>query len=207
MKNPRLHQSLQGLIALEEQFPALVVFVRTVGARAERRADILQIVSNDAAAVLGDNGIERVAGLHVHQIGPCAEHFQRPQLAPVFVRDDVVGIVGTGAVVAKPAHGPSRQRAGRDRSVRPVGLVGAPEHGLEVAALHRPLLARQRREHRGVGDHEVAGLDRDEVVLDLPIAERPEDPVRHEQSRRWRPVDAPRRRTTRTTSRLARRGS
>src|SRR4030095_16066432 len=58
-------QPLQQQIAVVEKLPAFVVFMGTVRAGAERRANVLKVMTDDASAVLDDDGVERVAGLHV----------------------------------------------------------------------------------------------------------------------------------------------
>ena len=103
MKKPRRNSRFRVSVAVVEQLPPFVVLARAVGAGAERGADVLQVVPHHAAAVLDDDGVERVAGLHVDQVGPRAEHLQRAQLAAVLVRHDVVRIVGARAVVPEPA--------------------------------------------------------------------------------------------------------
>ena len=76
----------------------------------------------------GYERVERVAGLHVGEVRPRAEHAQRPQLAAVLVRDDVVGIVGAGALVAEAAEDLARQQPRRGGAV---GAVGVPVRALE----------------------------------------------------------------------------
>ena len=85
----------------------------------------------------------RVAGLHVDEVGPRAEDAQRPQLAPVLVRHQIVGIVGPGALVPESAEHLAGQQAPGGEAVRPVGpAVGALEHLVDVVLRHRRPLAR-----------------------------------------------------------------
>ena len=88
---------------------AFVVLTRPVRARPERRADILKVMTNETASVRRDQRVERVAGLHVHQVRPRAEHLQRAKLAPVLVRNDVIRIVRARAVVAKASERAARK--------------------------------------------------------------------------------------------------
>ena len=76
-------------------------------------------MADDAAAALGDDGVERVAGLHVDEIGPGAEHLQRPQLAAMFVRHDVVRIIGPRAVIPESADRPAGHGARGDGAIVP----------------------------------------------------------------------------------------
>ena len=63
----------------------------------------------------------------------------------MLVRDDVVRIVGTGAVVSNPPMGvPGNARAAIARYV-PSGSGGPGQHGVEVLAAHRPHLPDSTR--------------------------------------------------------------
>ena len=57
---------------------------------------------------------------------------------------------------------------------------------VEVAALHRAPLARRRRDRRRGRDDELVRPHRDQMVLGLPVAERPEDLVRDQDRPRRR---------------------
>ena len=86
-----------------------------VVAHAERRADVLQVVLDDRAAVLRDQRVERVRGLEIGEVRPRAEDAQRAQLAAMLVRHEVVGIVGTRAGVEEAAENlAGNQPAGDD---------------------------------------------------------------------------------------------
>ena len=133
---------------------------------------------DDAAAVFGHHRVERVAGLHVHEVGPCAEHLERTQLAPVLVRHDVVGIVRARAVVAEAANRAPRQAARRDGAIAAVRAPVRPrEDGVEIVARHRACPPRLRSERGRPGNVDLVAAHRDEMVLDLPVAERPENLV------------------------------
>src|SRR5687768_4162738 len=105
----------------------------------------------------------------------------------MFVGNDVVRVVRAGAVITEAAE----RTAGH--GARGHGAIGAvrtamraPEYLLEIAELHPPADSR-RRPHGGVlGDDELAGLNPDEMVLHLPVAECPEDPVGRENRPRGR---------------------
>ena len=117
--------------------------MRAVG-HAEGRADVLQVVLHDGAAVLGDERVERVAGFQVGQVGPRAEDAQRAQLAAMLVRHDVVGIVGPRAGVAEAAENLARQHAAGGDPVGAVGVARGPlEHRVDVVARERRPLARR----------------------------------------------------------------
>ena len=105
-------EALPRRVALVEVLPAQIPFVEVV-AHAERRADVLQVVLDDRAAVLGHERVERVRRLEIGEVRPGAEDAQRAQLAAVLVRDEVVGIVGARAVVEEAARGSCRESAGR----------------------------------------------------------------------------------------------
>ena len=91
-----------------------------VVAHAERRADVLQIVFDDRAAVLGDERVERIRRLEIGEVRPRAEDTQRAQLAAVLVRDDVVGIVGTRAVIQEAAEDLAGNQPAGDDAIGPV---------------------------------------------------------------------------------------
>ena len=136
-------------------------------------------MANDAAAVLGDEHVERVAGLHVDEVRPRAEDLQRAQLAAMLVRDDVVGIVGARAVIAEPAERPPGQPRARRR--RDTSRPGCDARGAapprDRSIFIRRALAGRRRDLAPVPDRELIGPDVNEMVLDLPVSERPEDLV------------------------------
>src|SRR5262249_12935635 len=92
--------------------PAHVPFMEIVR-HAEARADVLQIVLDDRAAPLLDEHVERVPGLPVNQVRPCAEYPYRAKLAAQFVWNEVVRIVGTGPCVPERSeHLAGQQPAG-----------------------------------------------------------------------------------------------
>ena len=159
-----------------------------VVAHAEGRSDVLQVVLDDRAAVLGDERVERVAGLEVGQVRPRAENAQRAQLAAMLVRHDVVGIVGPRARVAEAAEDLAGQQAAGDDAV---GAVRVPrdalEHRVDVVARERRSLAGRPPDRRLRIDLDVLRIERREIRLDLVVAERPEDLGRDRRRRRWRP--------------------
>ena len=141
--NPSVSMPLRRQPAFEQRLPPFVVVVRTVGAGSERGPDVLQVVPDHAAAVLGHDGVERVARLHVHQIGPGAKHLQGAQLAAVLVRDDVVGVVRTGAVVAEAADRTAGHGARGHGAIAAVRAAVRPlEHVVKVAPFHPALASR-----------------------------------------------------------------
>src|SRR4029453_4592226 len=73
--------------------------------------------------VLGHQRVDRVARLEIGQIGPRAEHPQRAELAPEFVRNEIVGIVGPGPPEAEVAEYLTRQQATSDPAIRAIGFV------------------------------------------------------------------------------------
>jgi hypothetical protein len=149
-------------------------------APAERRADVLQVVAHDRSPTRLDHGVQCVAGLQVDEVGPCAEHLQGPQLAAMLVRHHVVRIVGTGPVIAKRADDAAGHPPAGDGAIRAVGVaLGSAQHVVEILATHRAALAGRRLDPRLAVDPQLVGPDRDQMVLDLVVAQRPEDLVRH----------------------------
>ena len=144
-------------------------------------------MADNAAAVLRDDRVERVSRLHVGQVGPGAEDLERPQLAAMLVRNDVVRIVGTRRMVAKAADRPSWNRP---RSQHSEGSVGAglrpAEHALDVLHRHRTHASGERPD-TGVRRHrEVLDPDAADVALYLVVAERPEETARDRNRARGR---------------------
>ena len=71
----------------DERLVAFPAFARADRGAAERRAEIEQVIADEAAAVLGDQRRQRVDALGVDVIEPRGEHEIAAQLAAMFVRD------------------------------------------------------------------------------------------------------------------------
>ena len=109
----------------------------------DRRAEVEQVVPDNAAAAVGDHRIERVDGLRVDVVHPRGERAVRPQLPAMLVRDDVVGIVGAGPVETESTDRPARKCFAGDDAVRPVGIaMGLAEQRPDVRLLERATLSR-----------------------------------------------------------------
>ena len=134
-RRPRLpHELVAGAAAL-----------RPDAAAAERRAEIEQVVADDLPVARGDDAVERVRAADLVVIQPGGEDRQAAQLAAVFVRDDVVGIVGARAVVAERSERPARDVAAGEHAVAAVGLPRrALENLVEVVATSAAALGRPR---------------------------------------------------------------
>jgi hypothetical protein len=61
------------------------------------------MMPDEGTAVLGDQRIQRVDRFRIDVAGPGSEHPDRPQLAAMLVRHDVVRIVWPGALVQERA--------------------------------------------------------------------------------------------------------
>ena len=82
-----------------------------------------------------DQRVERIGGLEIGEVGPGAEHAQRPQLAPVLVRDDIVRIVGPGAGEQEVAEDLAGNQPAGDDAIRAVGVArDRLEDGVHVVA-------------------------------------------------------------------------
>ena len=69
----------------------------------------------------------------------------------------------------------------RHRSIRAIrAFLGSPQDLLKIAELHLPALARRDLDEGGIGDRQFAWCDVNEIILDLPVAQGPEDLVGHE---------------------------
>ncbi len=153
---------------------AFPVVRRPDAAAAERGPEVDQVVPHERAAVFRDQHVERVDGLGVHVVQPRREHAVAAQLAPIFVRDEVVRVVGARADEANAADRLALERLARDDSVRSVGLaIGALEQVVDVAEPHQPFVAAGRRELRAVADDELLAAHVGDVVLRHVVAERP----------------------------------
>ena len=125
--------------------------------------------------VLGDERRQRVDALRVDVIEPRREHEVAAQLAPVFVRDDVVWVVGARAVKLDAADRAARRRLAEDDAVRAVGIaVGPPQQPQDVGLVHRPRHFPGRRDPGVLADDEVRRLQLRDVVFGGVIARGPE---------------------------------
>ena len=71
--------------------------------------------------------------LDVGEVGPRAEHAQRPQLATVLVRHEIVGVVRTRAGVLVAAENLAREQAAGDDAIGAVLVArDALENGVDV---------------------------------------------------------------------------
>jgi hypothetical protein len=181
-REPEGEQAPQRRPGLHDVLPTLAPLVRTVGADAERRTDVLQVVPDPALAVLGHDGVEGIAGLHVGEVHPRTEDAQRPELAPVLMLDDVVGIVGPRALVAEAAEDPSGQAAAGRDAVDTLGCHRrARQYLVQVVGLHRRATAGRPSHRRLRVDDDVVAAQAGEVIFDLVVAERPEQLGRDHQ--------------------------
>ena len=152
--------------------------LRVDAGAAERRAEVDQVVPDDAAPVSVDERVERVDAARVVVVEPRREHAQAAQLAAVLVRVDVVRIVGPRAVVAerpdRPAgaapcsrsRGTCRRRCGR----------AASSSAIDVVLGERALLARRcRGSSPGSPITSLSRRSIGEVVLGHVVAERVEE--------------------------------
>ena len=97
--------------------------------------------------------VQAVHAARVVVIEPRAEHPRGSQLAPVFMRNDVIRIVGPCAVIAEIAQRSALRKSTHQHAVPAIGKPGgAAEHVIHVAACqlsslsdHRIVNARVRR--------------------------------------------------------------
>ncbi len=127
-------------------------------------------------AVFGDERVERVARLEIREIRPRAEDAQGAQFAAVFVRDDVVGIVGARAVEQKVAEDLAGNQAAGDDAVGAVRIAGGGfEDRVEIVPREWRLLAG-RPLHLGRRiDRRQLRIERGDERFHLVVAERPEE--------------------------------
>src|SRR3989442_11622679 len=71
----------------------------------ESGTKIDEVMPDDSVRSDCDHRVQGVLGLGVDMIQPGGEHTQTAQLTPMFVRHDVIGIVGPRPVVPKGANG------------------------------------------------------------------------------------------------------
>src|SRR5215813_10662389 len=97
-------------------------------------------MANDALAFVLNDGINSIAGLHVGEVRPCAEDFERAQLTTVLMGNDVVRIIRTRAEVFESSENFPRQLLSGDRAI---GSIGTPlrtaEYIFQVARPHGTL--------------------------------------------------------------------
>src|SRR5262249_8673012 len=90
---------------------------RRVAVASERRAEVEQVMANETAAVFLDNGVQRVSRLCIGVVQPCRKDVQPAKVATIFVRCDVVGIVGASAVIAERSDTFAFQRETGDDAI------------------------------------------------------------------------------------------
>ena len=142
----------------------LVAGARALGARAaaaQRRAEVDQVVAQDLAAADVLQEVARVDGAAVVVVQPGAEHAHRAQLAAMFVRMDVVGIVGPRAVVLERADVPAGDALAGDHAIAAVGAARRlQQQRVDVGLGHRPRAAVLVVEHRVGRDAQVVAAER-----------------------------------------------
>ena len=173
------HQPLPRQLAVVEQLPALVVLARAVGAGAERGPDILQVVPHHAAAVLGRRRCRACCrpscprGWSTRRT-PSARAARGGARAGRRRWDRRDACRSSGI---RRSGGPARRgRRWRDSCRR---RCDAPrEDVVEIARLHRALSSRTAGVNVAFSAMTIwSRRDGDQIVLDLPVAERPEDLV------------------------------
>ena len=125
---------------------------------------------------VGHDAVVRVRAPHLVVIQPGGEDRQAAQLAAVFVRDDVVGIVGARAVITERPERPAGDVAAGEHAVAAVGLPCHARDNLdEVAKRQRPRPAIFVL-HGGVRRHpQVFQAEGGQVVLGDVVAEGVEE--------------------------------
>ena len=142
------------------------------GGAAERGAEVVHVVADVLATVCRHQEVQGVNGPRVVVRQPCGKHMVRPQLAAMFVRVDVVGVVAAGAEVLEVPGGLAFVEA-RGRQVdAPVTVARRePQHRVEVA-LVEAAPPRAVADGRLVGDRDLGRIHPDRIdVLDV-IPER-----------------------------------
>src|SRR5215203_6865015 len=105
-------------------------------------------------------------------IQPGREHHHAPELAPVLVWIDVVGVIGAGPVVTEMSNRLSRDPLARDHAERAiVAARGLFEQVVEVIAVHRPRLAVLIVDGGPWSDDHRIATQRGDVVLRNEVAE------------------------------------
>ena len=95
----------------------------------------------------------------------------------MFVGNDIVGIVGSGAVITEASKRLPWQRPPGNSAIRSIIVpMRALQHLLEIAQLHRSAMSGGRREARFLPDLELLGPQSNQIALNLVIAERPKQP-------------------------------
>jgi hypothetical protein len=88
-----------------------------------------------------DLGVERVEAARIHVLQPGGEHPQAAQLAPMLVRDRVVGIVRPRAVLLERAERRAGNAEAGDDPIGAVGVAGgAAQEAIEIGAAQRMAL-------------------------------------------------------------------
>ena len=97
-------------------------------AAAQDRAEVDEVMADELAAVFLDQHVDGVDGARVVVVEPGRHHPEAAQLAAVLMGEDIVRVVGTGAVIAERPQVLARQDlAGHG----PVAAVRGPGHFIE----------------------------------------------------------------------------
>ncbi len=141
-------------------------------------------MTNVLLAFVVDEHIEGVLFTHVDVTDPGGGRVSCPELAPVFVQDDVVRIVFALGLVLEGAQRLARYEAAGGRAQSPV--FEAEGHGQDLVEIGRdhPAFVVEAVRRRGIrGDakdvrREQDDLVADRVVADGPVSARPTSPAR-----------------------------
>ena len=141
--SPRVASVFSAGAPLQDVLVAGPRHLRDGAAAAHDRPEVEHVVHDALAAVGAVQHVQRVDAARVVVVQPRGEDAVGPQLAAVFVRVNVVGVVGARAVVLEVAH---RTPVGKATQRRAVLAVGQPRRSrqqpVDVFALHAAAAAR-----------------------------------------------------------------
>src|SRR6185369_17517608 len=134
----------------------------------------------ECASLLNNKSVQGVDTFRVDMVEPGSKDTISPEFAMVFVRNEVVWIVGARAVESDPPHHLSGDCQARDG---PVGSVGIAFYVLQqpvnIAKTHFALNAAGWREDSAFVYDKVSGSKLGDVVLGSVITKRPEQLGNH----------------------------
>ena len=159
--------------SLESVFIAVPPTLGPDSCTAECRSKIEQVVPHHLVCAGIHERVEGILSLRIDVIDPGGKHAQSSELAAMFMRHDVVGVVGSGAVILKWTEWLTlHPQAGQ----HPIGTVRIPrdvlQHVIDICDGHRAFLPVRSHERRAVTDHQILAARRGNVVFRYPVVER-----------------------------------
>src|SRR5262245_33139738 len=104
-------------------------------------------------------------------VQPCRQDPKTTKLTPVFMRNDIIRIVGSGAIVLERSDRAAREKLACNRAVSPIRkFVNARKNLIQIGFTHLALRAEAHAYFRRWIDHQAFTCEEYEMVLGNVIA-------------------------------------